>query len=165
MKSYNPRSLDEFITLQASLPAQTQILSGGTDWIIAHRRKAEDLPALLWIGGIPDLKRIAIDDQGQLHIGACCTMAALEQSDLLRGAFRVIAEAAASVGSTQIRNRATIGGNIANASPAAHLAAPLIALNASAHILREGAVFDLPVSELITGAEKRCSVRSIFCSA
>lgn len=54
MKSYNPRSLDEFITLQASLPAQTQILSGGTDWIIAHRRKAEDLPALLWIGGIPD---------------------------------------------------------------------------------------------------------------
>ena len=63
MKSYNPRSLDEFITLQASLPAQTQILSGGTDWIIAHRRKAEDLPALLWIGGIPDLKRIAIDDQ------------------------------------------------------------------------------------------------------
>ena len=75
MKSYNPRSLDEFITLQASLPAQTQILSGGTDWIIAHRRKAEDLPALLWIGGIPDLKRIAIDDQGQLHIGACCTMA------------------------------------------------------------------------------------------
>ena len=86
MKSYNPRSLDEFITLQASLPAQTQILSGGTDWIIAHRRKAEDLPALLWIGGIPDLKRIAIDDQGQLHIGACCTMAALEQSDLLRGA-------------------------------------------------------------------------------
>ena len=69
MKSYNPRSLDEFITLQASLPAQTQILSGGTDWIIAHRRKAEDLPALLWIGGIPDLKRIAIDDQGQLHIG------------------------------------------------------------------------------------------------
>ena len=154
MKSYNPRSLDEFITLQASLPAQTQILSGGTDWIIAHRRKAEDLPALLWIGGIPDLKRIAIDDQGQLHIGACCTMAALEQSDLLRGAFRVIAEAAASVGSTQIRNRATIGGNIANASPAADLAAPLIALNASAHILREGAVFDLPVSELITGAEK-----------
>ena len=132
MKSYNPRSLDEFITLQASLPAQTQILSGGTDWIIAHRRKAEDLPALLWIGGIPDLKRIAIDDQGQLHIGACCTMAALEQSDLLRGAFRVIAEAAASVGSTQIRNRATIGGNIANASPAADLAAPLIALNASA---------------------------------
>ena len=81
-------------------------------------------------------------------------MAALEQSDLLRGAFRVIAEAAASVGSTQIRNRATIGGNIANASPAADLAAPLIALNASAHILREGAVFDLPVSELITGAEK-----------
>lgn len=53
MKSYNPRSLDEFITLQASLPAQTQILSGGTDWIIAHRRKAEDLPALLWIGGTP----------------------------------------------------------------------------------------------------------------
>ena len=42
----------------------------------------------------------------------------------------------------------------ANASPAADLAAPLIALNASAHILREGAVFDLPVSELITGAEK-----------
>ncbi len=75
-------------------------------------------------------------------------------ADLLRGAFRVIAEAAASVGSTQIRNRATIGGNIANASPAADLAASLIALNASAHILREGAVFDLPVSELITGVEK-----------
>ena len=154
MKSYNPQSLQELITLQASLPMQTQILSGGTDWIIAHRRKAEDLPALLWIGGIPDLKHIVIDDQGELHIGACCTMAALEQSDLLHGAFRVIAEAAASVGSTQIRNRATIGGNIANASPAADLAAPLVALNASARILREGTVFDLPVSELITGAEK-----------
>ena len=40
MKSYNPQSLQELIALQNSLPAQTQILSGGTDWIIAHRRKA-----------------------------------------------------------------------------------------------------------------------------
>lgn len=153
MKNYNPQSILALRELMPTLPEGTQVLAGGTDWILRYRRRAEEVPALLWLGGIPELQRITVEGK-QLKIGACCTMAMLERSDKLTGAWKMLAEAAASVGSVQIRTRATIGGNIANASPAADLAAPLMALDATAVVLRGGETVELPVSELIVGSEQ-----------
>lgn len=153
MKNYNPQSIMELRKMVPYLPEGTQLLAGGTDWILRYRCRAEEIPALLWLGGIPELQRITVEGK-HLKIGACCTMAMLEHSDKLTGAWKVLSEAAASVGSVQIRARATIGGNIANASPAADLAAPLLALDAAAVVLHNSRILELPISELITGAEQ-----------
>lgn len=152
MEAYKPKSIEELRALCHTMKDGTQILAGGTDWIIAHRKRSCDIPGILFLGDIEQLQKIYVQTDCVL-IGACCTMSKLERAEELSGAWQVIREAAASVGSVQVRNRATIGGNIANASSAADLAAPLIALRAEATVLRNGETVMISVGELIVGKE------------
>jgi carbon-monoxide dehydrogenase medium subunit len=90
---------------------------------------------------IVDLKRIAglsgIREQGDgsITVGALTTMREIETSPLIANKYRFLSQSAAEVGSIQIRNRATVGGNMANATPSADVAPALIALNATAKIV------------------------------
>lgn len=152
MKAYQPESLEELKAVLAESGPDTALLAGGTDWIIRQRKNGREPAALVYLGSLPELKLLERQADG-LFVGAGCTMAELERSPLLNGPYTVLAEAAAGVGSVQIRNRATVGGNIANASPAADTAAPLLCLDAAAQVLRRGEVLEIPVSELITGSE------------
>ena len=111
-----------------------RILAGGTDLILGMRERKFEPRVVLNIKKIPDLNRIQIDEHGGLRIGALVTINALDSSQAIRTAFPMLADAAHNLGSYQIRNRATVGGNLCNASPAADTAPPLIALGAIAKI-------------------------------
>lgn len=112
----------------------TRILAGGTDLVLGMRERKFEARVVVNIKKIPGLDRIQTDEHGGLRIGALVTINAIDSSELVRTAFPMLASAAHNLGSYQIRNRATVGGNLCNASPAADTAPPLIALGAVAKI-------------------------------
>lgn len=107
-----------------------EFLAGGTDWIIKNHGKLAPGAAVADISRIAELRGISVEG-GYLRIGAMETMTALHGSDIVRRYASALADAAYVMGSEQIRNRATVGGNVANASPAADTPAPLAALGAA----------------------------------
>jgi carbon-monoxide dehydrogenase medium subunit len=125
--------------LQALMAAHTEplhFLAGGTDMLVAGR----ELPA----GGVlVDVSRIAglagVETQGaDIRIGAATTVAALAEHQGLRTRLPALCEAASQCGSVQIRNRATMGGNIANGAPSADLVPVLLAAEARLVLLEPG---------------------------
>jgi carbon-monoxide dehydrogenase medium subunit len=106
---------------------------------------------------IVDLKRIAglsgIREQGDgsITIGALTTMREIEISSLLKNKYPFLSQSAAEVGSIQIRNRATVGGNMANATPSADVAPALIALNATAKIVGANGERTVTLEEFFRG--------------
>ena len=128
-----PSSVHEAFEILRRNPG-AMVLAGGTDLILSMRQREIKPTQLVNIKRIPGLDRIQIDEKGGLRIGALTTIGAIENSELIQDAFPVLADAAHHLGSFQIRHRATLGGNLCNASPCADTAAPLIALGAFAKI-------------------------------
>lgn len=124
-------SIDEAVAILAS--GHAKALAGGTDLVIALRDGAIRPEAVVDVGRIPELRELAVRD-GALHIGAATTFRELAESPLVAGGLSALAHAAAAVGSPQIRAAGTVGGNIANGSPAADVAVPLVALEARVQV-------------------------------
>jgi len=106
------------------------IFAGGTDLMPRWSRNLVPKPtAVVDIKGVEQLRSIKLAN-GDVSVGACVLMSELEAHPIIRAAAPILAEAAARVACPQIRNRATVGGNLCNASPAADAAIPLILLDA-----------------------------------
>lgn len=133
-----------------------RILAGGTDLIISLRKRKETPSAIVDISQVEELKVIRSTDRGW-QIGPCTTYAQLVHAALPRG-LGGLQSAARQVGSPQIRNTATVGGNICNSSPAADIVPPLMALDAqlTLAVRKNGAVSErtLPLTEFFTGKGK-----------
>jgi carbon-monoxide dehydrogenase medium subunit len=114
--------------------SNTFIIGGGTDLIIHLRKKEIYDFKIIDITKIKKLKKIE-DQKDKIIIGACVTMTELENSSIIKKYVSSLSEAAAKVGSTQIRNRATIGGNIANASQSADTLPVIFAYDADLEII------------------------------
>ena len=106
-----------------------KLLAGGHSLIPLLKLRLSAPPALIDIGRIADLKGVTVAD-GTVRIGALTTHAALAASDVLRTHCPILAEAARQVGDPAVRNRGTIGGNVAHADPASDLPTVLSALGA-----------------------------------
>jgi CO/xanthine dehydrogenase FAD-binding subunit len=123
-----PQSVEEATEVLAG--GDVSVFAGGTDLMVQARLGAKTLrPVLMNIGRIPKLRGIAVEG-GEVRIGALTTVTELLESDAIRAAAPVLSRAADCFGSPQVRNAATIGGNLANASPAADLVPPLLVLEA-----------------------------------
>lgn len=122
-----PATLAEAIRLQAATPG-ARFIAGGTDLWVRMRKGLEAPPALVSLRAVRELSGLDLGDP--VRIGALVTLADLAGSAGIRERFPALAEAALAMGSIQIRNVATVGGNLCNASPAADLAPPLLALDA-----------------------------------
>jgi carbon-monoxide dehydrogenase medium subunit len=121
-------------------------IAGGTNLLVDIRAGITQPKAVLDIGILHELKEID-DRNGFIQVGACLTMKEIADSALIRSKIPILVQAALSVGGPQIRNRATLGGNIVSASPAADVVVSLVALNTEI-ILRESAgVRTLPLEE------------------
>jgi CO/xanthine dehydrogenase FAD-binding subunit len=127
-----PESVAEAVTLLAEHGAGAQILAGGTDLVIRLRNGEVHPTAVIDLKRIPELRPGVRREDGCLVISATAVMADIEQSEAVLRDFPALAEAARAVGSVQIRNRATVVGNVCNASPAADTAPPLLVYDASA---------------------------------
>jgi CO/xanthine dehydrogenase FAD-binding subunit len=125
-----------------------QVIAGGTDLLITLRRPDGRSPALVVdITRIGELREIAANG-GIVSVGASATHAEIAGSQLLRSAAPLLAAASSDVGSPQIRNRGTIGGNIMNAATCADTVPPLIALGALATLVSATARRTVPVADL-----------------
>ena len=148
---FRPRSLSEATTLLSDFGSAARLLAGGTDLTVGLRHQ------LISPKVVVDLKRIAefaagiAVAEGGLFVPATVTMAKLVGNTLVRQHFSALVEAAAVVGSPQIRNRATLVGNICNASPAADTVPALVVYGASVVIHGKGAAREVPVIDFIQG--------------
>jgi CO/xanthine dehydrogenase FAD-binding subunit len=131
------------------------ILAGGTDLHPRWEREVIQWPTtILDIKAIEELNGIALAN-GEVSIGACTLMSELEVDPIVRGSAPLLAEAAARLACPQIRNRATVGGNLCNASPAADTAVPLILLDAVLELASvhggQVAKREVPIAEFFRG--------------
>jgi CO/xanthine dehydrogenase FAD-binding subunit len=126
-------------------------LAGGTDLLVQMRLGTLQPRALVSLKDVPGLAFVRVESDGALVIGAATALAAVEDSPEVRGAFPAVAEAAACIGSIQVRNRATVGGNLCNAAPSADTAPILIAAGAEAVITDGRAERSVPLEEFFTG--------------
>lgn len=149
MEFLQPSSLEETLSLLIKHPAYT-ILAGGTD-VVVHRRAGKLTPeGYLDVTRVPELRKI---HGGQtVFVGAAVTCGELEHNPVIGTACPLLAVAAAAVGSPQIRSRATLGGNVANASPAADLIPVLTAAEGKAVICSKNGIRRVEIPELIQDA-------------
>ena len=129
-KSYQrPKSISEVLDLLNQAEGRGRVIAGGTDLIIQLRQHEYAADILADITKIEELKHIR-ENEDWIHIGAAVTHAEVAQSDVIRKEAKALAEGCASVGSPQIRNMATLMGNVISAQPAADGAICLTALEA-----------------------------------
>jgi carbon-monoxide dehydrogenase medium subunit len=131
---YQPTSVQEASRLLKQHGPGGRFLAGGTDLVIAMKEKGLVPKYVVDLKKIAGLAGIRENGDGSISIGALTTMRDVEVSPLITQKYPFLAQSAAEVGSIQIRNRATVGGNMANATPSADVAPALIALNATAKI-------------------------------
>jgi carbon-monoxide dehydrogenase medium subunit len=148
---YQPTTLAEASRLLKEKGPGGRFLAGGTDLVIAMKEKGLLPKYIVDLKRVPGLTGIRENGDGSLSIGALTTMYAIETSPVLRKKYPFLAQSAAEVGSIQIRNRATIGGNMANATPSADVAPGLIALNATAKITGAGGERTEPMEDFFRG--------------
>ncbi len=123
-----PETLETALKM-LSLNPNLKIIAGGTDVLIRMHKGAFPEAELMSLGGIPGLDKIRITEEGTVSIGATAVFAKIFRSGIINEHLPVLSEAAVSVGGPQIRNMATIGGNICNGAVSADSAATLLAYN------------------------------------
>ncbi len=152
MKSFEyfePTTLAEASRLFAE--EHTQLLAGGTDLVIGMKAYTETPQSVISLQKIQGLDTITSDSDGSITIGAMTKVRDVELSDDVQKYHTALAEGASEIGSIQIRNLATIGGNIAHASPAADTVAGLLVADAQVDIASTDGERSVPINELFTG--------------
>jgi len=124
-----------------------------TDLLLQWRQGAADFEYCIDLSGLSDLRRIRTDGQAT-HIGGLVTIASLQASEHLGAHFPVLVEMAGRFATPQIRNLATLGGNLCHAVPSADSAPPLIALDAEVVLLSASGERTLPLESFFTGAKQ-----------
>ena len=145
----SPRTLDEALGLLESNP-EAKLLAGGHSLLPAMKLRLATPPALIDLGRIADLNYIRESGE-QVAIGAMTPHAAVASSDVLRKVSPLLAEAAASIGDVQVRNRGTIGGSLAQAHPSADYPAAILALDAEVVARSRSGERVIPAREFSTG--------------
>jgi carbon-monoxide dehydrogenase medium subunit len=128
-----PRSIDEAISLFVSHGERAKYIAGGTDVMVKVSEGKISPQYLVSLRRVPGLDHILYKD-GELRIGSLVTHRMLELSPVIKKEFPILIDAVTNIGSVQIRNVATIGGNIVNAVPSADGAIPLITLGAEVRL-------------------------------
>lgn len=153
---YSPQSLRRALEFMKSRGKGAAVLAGGTDLLPRIRRRQIAPRALLNIASLQDELRYIRKDDGVVHVGALTTVSDLLESDILRGRLSVVHDAAAMFGAPQIRNVATVGGNICSATSSEDLIPVFLALDAKVKLKSAVAERSLPLKDFVTG--KRATV-------
>lgn len=131
----------------------SKVLAGGTDLLVQLRHNKIDPDLIVDIKDIEYLHGIKVEE-GYLKIGACTNLNTIAEHPVICRDFRALSQATSQVGCYQIRNRATIGGNLCNASPAADSSPSLYCMNAIFSYFHDGEMHDCPVVEFFKGPGK-----------
>ena len=143
---------DDLVTVfnhMEQLGASAQLLAGGTDLMVAVNLRRKFVEKLIYLGNC-GLDRIEQTSEN-LVIGAAATLTSIVKSELVNQIAPLLVDACKSIGSPAIRNMATLGGNVCNASPAADGALALLALDAGVAIVSSAGERSIPINTFFTG--------------
>lgn len=149
-----PRSVEETSSMLVQHGDDAQMVAGGTDLFVKMKQRRLVPSVLINIKRIAGLDQIRWDAAGGLHIGPLTTVQAIRDSAPIAERFPVLSEAAGVLGTEQVRNLGTLGGNLGNASPSAEFAPPLVILDASVRCLGSGGERVIPLDGFFVGPGK-----------
>lgn len=149
---HQPESLADAVDLAARFGGQASFLAGGTDLIVQIERGRVAPRHVIGLGRVPGLAGIEVN--GRITLGARVTHRAIEQTPALAGPLRCLVEGAEVIGGHQVRNVATIGGNLVNASPAADLVPCLLALDGVVTLMGPGGEREVPIERFLLGPNR-----------
>ncbi len=148
---HTPTTLTEAISLLAQANGSAQVIAGGTDLVLQMRNGLKAPQTVINIKRLPELKGIEYDEATGLRLGALTTLRQIHRSPLIQTHYSILSHAASQMASEQIRAFATVGGNLCNGSPSADQATPLLALDASVHLVGPQGMRALPLHEFFLG--------------
>jgi CO/xanthine dehydrogenase FAD-binding subunit len=144
-------SVAEACSLLSQHGKAAKVIAGGTDLLVKMKERELAPQYLVGLKGIKDLDYIKYDQGDGLKIGALTSNDSIAGSAVIRERFGLLSEAAAKIGTPQIRNMGTIGGNLGNAAPSADTAPPLITLGAKVKLVSSKGERTVPLEEFFTG--------------
>jgi xanthine dehydrogenase FAD-binding subunit len=148
-----PKALGDALNVLRERSDRIRLVAGGTDAIIQLKDRTLQTKELLDISRLNELRHIRRDGS-TIHIGALSTYSDIVESSLLNQSCRVLVDASKMIGSLQIQNRATIGGNLANASPAGDTIPPLYALAGTVTVQNLAGTRHIPIERFFLGYRK-----------
>jgi carbon-monoxide dehydrogenase medium subunit len=146
-----PKTVEEACSLLSKYDGKAKVIAGGTDLLPSMRNRKVTPGYIINIKRIPNLDYIDYDDAEGLRIGALVTVHDIQSSSIIREKFPILANAASKIGTPQVRNMGTIGGNLCNAAPSADTAPPLIGLEAKVKINSPNGERVVALEEFFTG--------------
>jgi CO/xanthine dehydrogenase FAD-binding subunit len=146
-----PATVSEAVALLARHRGAARVLAGGTDLLVGLRQHTLTPRLVVDIKGLEDLQPAVTATGDAVVIGATAVMADLARNPLVRRHLPALVEAMDTVGSIQIRNRATLAGNLCHASPAADTVPPMLAYGAKVHVSGPAGERRLALGDVILG--------------
>jgi len=148
-----PRSVDEALRVLSDRGSDAKLLAGGTDLLPQMKNGLLKPACVIDLSGVASVRVLQSDARG-LRVGAAVAARTLERDATARATYTSLAESGALVGSVQVRNLATLGGNLCNAAPSADMAPPLLALDAEAIIVGPKGERRVPFTDFFTGVRR-----------
>lgn len=156
-----PRTLRSAVALLSGANGQARVLAGGTDLLIQMRSGRAEPELLVDIKGVPEMRTI-VAKRGGFRFGAAVTCMELIEHEGFASAWPGVIDGVELIGSIQVKGRATAGGNVCNASPAADSVPALIAAGAVARIIGPGGQRDVPVEDIPAGPGRTSLAKGEF---
>ena len=145
------RNLRHAIALAEEHGNQARVVAGNTDFLVRWRQGTWRPRYVIDIGNVARLRRISFNTRSGLRLGTLVTVRDLETNQVIRQRYSALAAAASTFAGVQIRNLATVGGNVCNASPAGDTLPALLAFDAQCRITGPGGERIVPLDQFFTG--------------
>lgn len=127
---FEPGTVEEAIQILSIYGAKAKVLAGGTDLLVSMKRKEIKPQCIVYIKNIPELSYIEYNQKTGLRIGALASHEEIAHSPTIRSKFELLATACRKIGTPQVRNMGTLGGNICQGGPSQDTIPPLLVLDA-----------------------------------
>ncbi len=146
-----PEHIEQVVDLMDSFGSAAALMAGGTDLLPGLKLGKRSCEHIVSLSRLRELEELSFDEEGGLRIGAGSVLADVAAFGPVQDRYRILACAIADLATVQIRHKATIAGNLCNASPCADTAPPLMALGARIEIRGSGGLREAPLEELMVG--------------
>jgi carbon-monoxide dehydrogenase medium subunit len=151
---YQPQTLKEAFSLMEKLKGRGKYIAGGTDILVRIKQKAIHPDTLISLRGIDGLK--TVNHNGALSIGSMIPFRDLEGVPVIARDYPALARAVSVLANPQVRNVATMGGNLCNSAPSADCAPPLLVMQAHLKLQGPGGEREVPIDKFFTGPGENC---------
>ncbi len=151
---YRPQTLKEAFSLMEKLKGHAKYIAGGTDILVRIKQKAIQPDALVSLTGVSTLNNIS--HNGGLSLGSMTPFRDLERDPVIARKYPALAQAVSLLANPQVRNVATMGGNLSNSAPSADCAPPLMVMEATLKLQGPGGEREVPIDDFFTGPGENC---------